>query len=237
MGYKLSPELMQLLCSTLAGLPSCVPPALRAPDHLRIDIWIDNIRLCGAENSVSTWGRVIQQRRQLAQVTFGEVEHFAQLYTFIGVCFNHVEQSVCVGDKALGNLKVAPKWTSMTIQEAEAFSSRTLYAAAILGVKLFRYYHFYKCVRKALSDLNRGVVKDSALLYWTPQAIAAGTDLRERLERNTPRLITPLGGRFETVLMTDASDIGWGAVLFMGSGAVHITGSRWFEEYDDACYT
>eukprot|EP00796_Vickermania_ingenoplastis_P010790 gene10790-biopygen7712 len=49
MGYKLSPELMHLLCSTLAGLPSCVPPALRAPDDLRIDIWIDNIRLCGAE--------------------------------------------------------------------------------------------------------------------------------------------------------------------------------------------
>eukprot|EP00796_Vickermania_ingenoplastis_P001735 gene1735-biopygen1309 len=56
MGYKLSPEIMQLLVSALAGVPSVVLPAFQAPASVRVDVWIDNIRLCGSREDVMAWG-------------------------------------------------------------------------------------------------------------------------------------------------------------------------------------
>eukprot|EP00796_Vickermania_ingenoplastis_P001424 gene1424-gene1227 len=85
MGYKLSPELMQLLCSTLAGVRSYVLPQHFATESLRIDIWIDNIRLCGEKDDVLAWGGVIHERQHLAGITLGESDSFTQQYTFIGV--------------------------------------------------------------------------------------------------------------------------------------------------------
>jgi len=44
MGYRASPEIMQILTPALAGDPSVVRQELAVPLSVQVDIWIDNIR-------------------------------------------------------------------------------------------------------------------------------------------------------------------------------------------------
>eukprot|EP00796_Vickermania_ingenoplastis_P002072 gene2071-biopygen1691 len=56
MGYRVSPELMQLLCSALAGVPSVVQIVFQAPRSLHIDVWMDNFRMSSMSgNGVDRW--------------------------------------------------------------------------------------------------------------------------------------------------------------------------------------
>eukprot|EP00796_Vickermania_ingenoplastis_P011131 gene11131-gene9080 len=105
MGYRVSSELMQLLCSALAGVPSVVQTVFQAPRSLHIDVWIDNIRISGDEQHVRQWGGQMESVAANASVTLG--------YTFIGVVFDHRTQHVCIGEKALRHLRETPSWKDM----------------------------------------------------------------------------------------------------------------------------
>lgn len=85
MGYKASPELMQLLTSSLAGVRGVVTDEYAAPSTLGVDIWIENIRIHGPEHDVSRWSQQILQTAEETKVTLGEMELHTVSYQFIGV--------------------------------------------------------------------------------------------------------------------------------------------------------
>eukprot|EP00796_Vickermania_ingenoplastis_P000919 gene919-gene629 len=99
MGYRISPELMQLLCSALAGVRSVVSPDFQASTSLHIDVWIDNIRICEDSEHVKHWCHQLEELAFAANVTFGEAEQWCEKYTFIGVLFDHGNQTVCIGEE------------------------------------------------------------------------------------------------------------------------------------------
>eukprot|EP00796_Vickermania_ingenoplastis_P011143 gene11143-gene9072 len=144
-----------VLFGTLAGVRSRVAPIHEVPTPLRVDVWIDNIRICGEEGDARHWGTVMEGLANLAQVTFGDMEKWSRVYTFLGVKFNHIDHTVCVGDKAVQHLEKTPAWDLMRVTDLEVFASRTLFAAAVLGIHLFEYYVFFKFVRLTLQRLNR----------------------------------------------------------------------------------
>lgn len=137
MGYRISPELMQLLVSAVVGNSSVVSSCYRAPASVHVDVWIDNIRVSGSEVEVRGWSAVVERRASLAGVTFGEASTFSKVYTFIGVRFNHLVGTICVAEKTLHRLGVTAGWGCMHVDHLESFESRSLFCAAVLGFSLF----------------------------------------------------------------------------------------------------
>ncbi|RNC32743.1 target of rapamycin (TOR) kinase 1 [Trypanosoma cruzi] len=104
-----------------------------------------------------------------------------------------------------------PALNSSTIAEMEVVASRFLYAAAILCTRLFDYYFFIKAVRRRLSALHQGIVRETSPANLPPAAVGSGERLRHTSrtivsESSIPRkgigrhhhgLIAPwLGSRF-----------------------------------------
>ncbi|PWV19570.1 putative target of rapamycin (TOR) kinase 1 [Trypanosoma cruzi] len=64
----------------------------------------------------------------------------------------------------------------------EVVASRFLYAAAILGTRLCDYYFFIKAVRRRLSALYRGIVRETSPVNLLPSAVGLGERLRHSIE-------------------------------------------------------
>ncbi|KPA73345.1 hypothetical protein ABB37_00081 [Leptomonas pyrrhocoris] len=168
MGYAASPELMQLLTSALAGVPTVVDAAFACPTALKIHVWIDNVRIAGPLKAVEAWTRRVTQFARDASVTIGESEVAVASYTFVGVFFDHATHTVRLGEKTWRHLRETPPFEEMTVGDLEVFTSRAIYGAAVLGVRLFRNYMFLKFVRRQLSSLNRGKITTRSKITMTP---------------------------------------------------------------------
>ncbi|KAH9599337.1 hypothetical protein LSM04_006470 [Trypanosoma melophagium] len=72
MGYRYSPELLNILARVLAGDPEMVLPQQAATKELKIHVWIDNIGIGGPHGTVQSWGRQIIHNMQGCGVTIGE---------------------------------------------------------------------------------------------------------------------------------------------------------------------
>ncbi|KAF8303250.1 hypothetical protein TcBrA4_0049470 [Trypanosoma cruzi] len=56
MGYKASPEILQItITSAIAGVTTVVYRLWAAPPSVRIDVWIDNIRIAGSKSDMALW--------------------------------------------------------------------------------------------------------------------------------------------------------------------------------------
>ncbi|KAF8275326.1 hypothetical protein TcBrA4_0138900 [Trypanosoma cruzi] len=75
-----------------------------------------------------------------------------------------------------------PVLNSLAVAEMEVVASRFLYAAAILGTRLFDYYFFIKAVRRRLSAFNRGIVQETSPANLPLSAIGLGERLRHSIE-------------------------------------------------------
>lgn len=117
----------------------------------------------------------------------------------------------------------------MTYASLESHVSRLVYASAILGVHLPKYYFVIKNVRRRLSALTRGLVLPTDRVTLSPSATAQlreWTDVAVQNKPVTPQR-HPAHSRRMHVLYTDASKAGWGAVLFENTGQVFAAGGPW----------
>ncbi|RNF20356.1 rab1 small GTP-binding protein, partial [Trypanosoma cruzi] len=55
MGYKTGPEIIQIITSAIAGVTTVVHPLWAAPPLVRVDVWIDNIRITGSKSDATSW--------------------------------------------------------------------------------------------------------------------------------------------------------------------------------------
>ncbi|KAF8291000.1 hypothetical protein TcBrA4_0114960 [Trypanosoma cruzi] len=55
MGYKAGPEILQIITSAIAGVTTVAHALRAAPPLVRIDVWIDNIRIAGPKSDVTFW--------------------------------------------------------------------------------------------------------------------------------------------------------------------------------------
>ncbi|PWU88573.1 putative target of rapamycin (TOR) kinase 1 [Trypanosoma cruzi] len=227
MGYKASPEILQIITSAIAGMTTVVHPLWAAPPSVRVDVWIDNIRIAGSKSDVTLWEAQVLRNADSCHASLGEErESGATQYTFLGVQFDHTHRAVSLSDKFVRSVRAMPALNSLTIAEMEVMASRFLYAAAILGTRLCQYYFFIKAVRRRLSALNRGIVLETSPANLPPSAVGLGERLRHTIENNRKRIIKPTE-RASAAIITDASLHGWGAVFIPDSGDVKIAGGKW----------
>ncbi|PWV18097.1 putative target of rapamycin (TOR) kinase 1 [Trypanosoma cruzi] len=138
MGYKASPEILQIIItSAIAGVTTVVHRLWAAPPLVRDDVWIGNIRIAGSKSDATLWGAQVLRNADSCHASMGEDRELgATQYTFLGEQFGHTHRAVSLSDKFFRSVCAMPALNSLTIAEMEVVASRFLYAAAIFGTQL-----------------------------------------------------------------------------------------------------
>ncbi|KAF8289315.1 hypothetical protein TcBrA4_0001960 [Trypanosoma cruzi] len=160
MGYKAGPEILQIIItSAIAVVTTVAYPLWAAPPMVRIDVWIDNIRIAGSKGNVTLWETQVLRNADGRHATMGEDrESGTTHYTFLWVQFDHTHRAVSLSESLSALyapcrrsiLQPSRKWRL----RRHAFCTRLPF----LGTRLFDYYFFIKAVRRRLSALHQGIV-------------------------------------------------------------------------------
>ncbi|PWV04410.1 hypothetical protein C3747_152g99 [Trypanosoma cruzi] len=83
-GIQASPEILQMINSAIAVVATVVGPLWAAPPLVRIDVWIDNIRIAGSKSDATLWEAQVLFNADGRHATIGEDrESGATQYTFL----------------------------------------------------------------------------------------------------------------------------------------------------------
>ncbi|RNC41162.1 target of rapamycin (TOR) kinase 1 [Trypanosoma cruzi] len=210
------------------GVTTVVHRLWAAPPLVCIDVWIDNMRIAGSKSDVTLWEAQALRNAASCHATMGEDrESGATQYTFLGVQFDHSLQAVSLSEKFFGSVRAMPSLKYLTIAEMEVMASRFLYASAIFGTRLFDYYFFSNAVRRRLSAVNRGIVRETSPANLPPAAVGLGEGLRHIIENIIVSESSSPRKRQWAAIITNALFCGWGAVIIPDSGDVKTAGGKW----------
>ncbi|KAF8307248.1 putative target of rapamycin (TOR) kinase 1 [Trypanosoma cruzi] len=186
MGHKAGPEILQIITSAAAGVTTVAYRLWAAPPSVRIDVWIDNIRIAGSKSDATLWENQAPRNADSCHATVGRIANRAlRSAPFLGVQFDHTHRAVSLSDGFVRSVCAMPAVNSSTIAEMEVVALRFLYAAAILCTRLCDYYFFIKAVRRRLSALNRGIVLETSPANLPLSAVGLGERLRHTIKNTT----------------------------------------------------
>ncbi|KAF8300377.1 hypothetical protein TcYC6_0060650 [Trypanosoma cruzi] len=95
MGYKVGPEILQIITSAIAGVTTVVHRLWAAPPLVRIVVWIGNIRIAGSRSDATLWEAQVLRNADGCDATMGEDrESGATQYTFLWVQFDHTPDGI-----------------------------------------------------------------------------------------------------------------------------------------------
>ncbi|KAF8295823.1 hypothetical protein TcYC6_0089050 [Trypanosoma cruzi] len=78
MGYKASPEILQIIItSAIAGVTTVVHRLWAAPPLVRIDVWIGNIRIAESISDVTLWEAQVLRNADSCHATIGRIANRA----------------------------------------------------------------------------------------------------------------------------------------------------------------
>ncbi|PWV12131.1 hypothetical protein C3747_53g1 [Trypanosoma cruzi] len=121
-----------LLLRQLRGVTTVVHFLRAAPPSVRIDVWIDDIRIAGSKSDATLWEVQVLRNADGRHATMEEDHELgATHYTFLGVRFDHTHRAVSLRDEFARSVCAMPSLKYLTIAEMEVMASRFLYAAAI----------------------------------------------------------------------------------------------------------
>ncbi|PWV16451.1 putative target of rapamycin (TOR) kinase 1 [Trypanosoma cruzi] len=126
MGYKAGPEILQIIITSAIAVVTTVAHFLwAAPPLVRVDVWIDNIRIAGSKSDVTLWkAQVLRNADRCHASLWEERESGATQYTFLGVQLDHTHQTVSLSDEFVRSVCAMPALNSSTIAEMEVTASR-----------------------------------------------------------------------------------------------------------------
>ncbi|RNC35353.1 target of rapamycin (TOR) kinase 1 [Trypanosoma cruzi] len=160
MGYKAGPEILQIIItSAIARLTTVVRRLWAAPPLVRVNVWIDNIRIAGSKSNAILWEAQVLRNADSCHTTVGRTANRApRSKPFLG-CSLITHRAVSLSERFVRSVCAVPALNSLTIAEMEVKASRFLYAAAILGTRLCDHHFFIKTLRRRLSALDRGLCR------------------------------------------------------------------------------
>ena len=228
MGHRCAPEIMHTVTAAIAGERSVCQE--RFSFHRgATDVYVDGVRFSGTANDAVEYARFIDERCSKANGLFKDAGQPPALkYVFNGVAFDHDTHTVCLGPRVVSKLQ-KDKFHKLSFRDLEAAVGRLLYGSAVLRLNMPRFYFAMKVAQRRINLLNRCpylIDKPVDLPVVTRSTL---TEWRNELICNLPRPPPP---HPDTVphhhkLYTDASAKGWGAIIYLDSGEVLITGEAW----------
>lgn len=224
MGHCVMPEIMQMITNVLAGNPEYVRDEYAV--HVPVQVWIDNVRHYGGRELVQH-ARAAVRRNAAALNLEVDFDDITPEYDFIGVHFDHTAKTVRPADKTLGKLPATVP-EHMRARQLEEFVSRMIFIAGIRQEPLVNNWWLLKWARRTMNGLNSGRIALNEEVQIPP---SARRPLQQWLQQapQPHRVVTPKDGRTVT-LFTDATPVGWGAVLVDNNNKISICGGRFSEE-------
>ena len=226
MGHSCAPEIMHTLCAAAAGDPTYVS-ACWAAKHVTVHCWIDNIRYTGRREAVlRESGRLDETARTFACTwKAADTNTAASAYDFLGVTFDHVDQTVTPSAKLRGRLDGA-RLDAVSAGDIEALGGRLQHAGAIADVSPGSFWFALKFVRRVVNQLNRGLLSPSQEVSIPPSVRTEFESWRRAVAVVRP--ITAVTNRRSATVFVDASLQGWGGVIVDNdTTALTIVGGGW----------
>jgi hypothetical protein len=158
-------------------------------------------------------------------VRWKDVATSSSLYTFLGLQWNHRSKTISLSEKMISKLLDSRKKVEscvLTSGELESLSGRLVYCCGALQIPPNPFYKVAKAVRHCLRRAaSRSVV--ASLSPWLRSNIVRWIDLLMAV----PRPFKLLEDSREAWLFSDASLIGYGAILMSSDGRINILGHKW----------
>jgi hypothetical protein len=220
MGHVVMPEIQQIITSTVAGHKDFVKQQFVSPATVRV--WIDNVRYTGTENIVNRANAKLAEACIECNVAMN-IGPTTSKYNFIGIDWNHETKEVQLGIKTLRKFPTSIENTC-TAQELEGLIGRLLFASIVRQEPLVNNWWTLKWVRRIFNALNTGKVAPDDIITL-PHVVQR--NLRHWLDsaRRTHRVRRQQNQRTVT-LFTDATLVGWGAVLIDENNRIFVAGGR-----------
>ena len=221
MGLATAPEICHILTSVVAGNAIYVKPEFALK---RVEVWIDNIRITGDKDYTEYASYALDEAAKNLGFQFNECEQPLQKYSFLGVEFNHATKSVRPAEKTINKIKTSSP--NLTIEDLESLVSRLLYTAGINRYDLTKVFWLLKMTRRRLSEVNKGTVDVTAPSNLPESAKHELTWWCNFCFRREWTIVRSYA-ETKSVLYTDSTLQGWGAVLVDHNNQVRIAGDRW----------
>ena len=233
MGHRCAPEIMHTLTATIGGDPRYCNRDASFPGG-GLDVYIDGIRFAGEVSKVNEYARFIDRRAINVNAKFKDHgDPPMDVYTFNGVTFFHRDGKVSLGPKLTRRLQ-SDDFLAGTYGSLEAGVGRLIFASAIMGICMPEYHLELKIVRRRICRLNRepNLLDDKVplptsvrirLMAWRDKLLYRSPVTPPRHPDTVPHQHT---------LFTDASSVGWGAVLYLDYGPMFCTGAQWPADFN-----
>ena len=201
--------------------------------HLIVfDVMIDNARICSddADAISATWNMIMTVFSDIG-CTVGEMMAPSELpnYEFLGIAFDHASVSVSLTEKMFAKVEHAIDIIEFhaaqtTLADCLALFGTTVWVAQALDLPLAELYWVVKFTKRISNRARNASLQQSAPIWNSITKLWAGW-LRHALTY-TGTVDQPSGSLQTIHAYTDASDDGWGAVVFDESGMAVLAG-KW----------
>ena len=221
MGFSASPFIMNEVTKLCAAT---------GVENVRTDVYIDNVRFTSkSKELVEKASQIFRERCAEFGATLNVEEGNAphQSGEFLGLHFDYVNGTVKLGKKTMTKLRNARVMEKATKREYLAMFGLTLFCTRALRIQPARYFNQMKFIRKRCV----GEELDEEINIW-PSCVDGWVSWLNELRKNTPTRHEPGDADHpDATIFTDASTVGWGAVLVKGS-SVHTVAGRWKKPID-----
>jgi hypothetical protein len=215
------------------------------PKGVTVQSCIDNVRFVGPKDAVLNAATTLTKRCRACGVTVNELPSsnsekddeqqleklLHQEGDWLGATYNYRDSSQRVAQKTLDKLKVSfgnrAEWTHRTYA---AHMGLLFFASGILHAPIASYFEALKQLRRRSAELTARPEQWEEAVRITP---SEGDALKRWTEFSLRNTAVPCATeeRASRVLITDASDWGWGALFFdYASGAALSFGTPWTAE-------
>ena len=127
--------------------------------------------------------------------------------------FGFENHTIGLSDKNRSKVKSMKFDRIVLMSDLETAAARLMCASSIMAVPLSSYYFALKFLRRKLGEVNRETLRRDENLNVPESVLRSLRSWQHDVLANTCRLIPREEGRTSYTLWTDASNLGWGAVL------------------------
>lgn len=207
-------------------LRACVSLAIRDSGTANVvvfDTMIDNARLCSDDWDAlsAAWSRLMGLLNELGS-TVGDSLPPAESegrYEFLGIAFDHISRTVAVSSKFAAKLERATSLLKeprdFVVADILSIFGATVWAAQVLGRPLAELYGIFKFIRRVSKDLANGGKLLETRKVW-PCITSLWIDWMIGAAQAATEIVAPDGTLPRLIAFSDASDTGWGAIVFDG---------------------
>ncbi len=203
------------------------------------DSYIDNFRrqeqtAALAKTSARAFFKVCDRYSVTINESLEEIiSSIGKPYDFIGVHYDGNTVSLTSKTKeklqqCLADVQLISSWT---FGLAESVFGLVIFASSVIRVPTPQFYYIYKFFRRRHGEIHKGTLSRNSLAHVWPCTQHLFIEWITMLINSVPVAIDVTTDTYMTaVLITDASEWGYGAVYFDCAGAVSTSGGPWPEE-------